>query len=82
MPMRTPKTGTDNPGDGTLDTSLTTVGIWKSVRKRLSAYVAKQRPRVIVADVASIAVSKWLDENEDAEGKVLRFERPRKSSAP
>jgi len=52
--------------------ALTTVGIRKPVSHRLSEYIEKQYPHPVIADVVSIAVTRWLDQEEGVEIERVR----------
>jgi len=41
---------------------LVTVGIRKDTQEQLQAYVYAQNPRPIIADVVSLAVEKYIEE--------------------
>ena len=50
-----------------MNVKLTTVGIWKPMRERLTQYARAQMPRPVIADLVSIAVKEYLDRQEGQE---------------
>jgi hypothetical protein len=43
---------------------LTNVGIRQSTKERLENFAYTQNPRLVIADIISIAVEAWLDKQE------------------
>lgn len=52
---------------------VTTVGVRLKTRERLRHYIEEQRPRLVMTDVVSIAVERYLDQQDE--------ERERRNSA-